>query len=68
MTLEAVVLIVVSGLTMLLIKCIDPENGAAGYYASNDNEMCLLALQFSATLVILCFAINCRFLLSHWLK
>ena len=58
---EALVMICVCGLTLYVMQCINPNMEINEYYKEN-NQACYVALELALVLVLLCFAINCRFL------
>ena len=61
---EAIVLVAVTATTIFAIKLVDPRNETVRYYASRNNDICAFMLQICASLVIICFALNVRYLLS----
>ena len=63
--IEALVLLIVSGLTIMLVKLSDPKNALP-----NDmrNSFIVITLELSASLVVICFAINLKFLFSRWVQ
>ncbi len=65
LTIEAVILIVVCGMTMAIMRYVDPNNDISKFYSSTNTfyeGACAIALQCTTTLIIMCFALNCRFL------
>ena len=65
---ESIILIVVCGITMAVVHAIDPNKKVEEYYKDTDNSTCYVALQLASVLIIMCFAINCRFLVTYYLS
>jgi hypothetical protein len=64
---EAMTLVAVCGVTVMVMQRINPDKHIDRYYY-NSSAICYTALQLASVLIILCLAINARFLLSAPLR
>ena len=67
MAVESIILIIVCGMTMAVVHAIDPSSRVQDYYEATENYACCTALKLASVLIIMCFAINCRFLVTYYL-
>jgi hypothetical protein len=62
--LEALIFVVVCGTTLYVMSLVNPAKKVEEYYRV-ESPACFFALQLCTVLIVMCFAINARFLVSE---
>ena len=62
--LEALTFVVVCGTTLYVMSLVNPSKKVEEYYRV-ESPVSFFALQLCTVLIVMCFAVNARFLVSH---